>query len=227
MKIHEILIEKNYRGPFYHFTSPGNIVGILTKEKFWLSKSSHSTEHRLQKKFKRFDYPYYLSVARSTTSNAKQIGLLVLDPMFFYNKREFKPEAVDWTHFYYDEFGDLPPGGETEERIWSKVETVSYECIREIHIHAGGDFVPSYAYNDSKYANFIYAEREAKKKGIPCYTYIDDPKAYMSLAKHRATQDFEKLIFSEPQDTAGSSPDEENYKSSMVAMNDLMLGRKK
>ena len=197
MKIHEILIEKNYRGPLYHFTSPGNIVGILSKEKFWLSKSSHSTEHRLQKNFKRFDYPYYLSVARSTTSNAKQIGLLVLDPMFFYNKREFKPEAVDWTHFY-NEYEDLPPGGETEERIWSKVETVSYECIREVHMSTGRDFVPNYTYNADKYDTFIRAEREAKKKGIPCYTYVNDPKAYMALAKHRAFTNFENLIFDQP-----------------------------
>ena len=132
-----LLLEKNYTGPLYHITTAESAKNILLSQHFIFSNAMPKEDER--KHIPKKGYKYFLSTARSLHSDYRTDSefpvSMTLDTRYF-TEKEFIIRPLDF-------FPDSKTY-ESEERIWSKKQKVSADCIREIHV-----FLPDLEENPS------------------------------------------------------------------------------
>ena len=184
MKINEILNE-SATDILYHFTSLYNGYQVIKSGVFKLGSSIGTrSEAALQIK----GYPYYLSTTRSKVGDYHKFQwegtfregcghtgcMFVLDGRWLNDR--YKTRPVD---YWGRDWASTPDRtSESEDRVFSKTNTISADCIREVHI-----LMEEFKENQSALARSILLW--AKTKGLPAYLY-DDRKAWVAQNKSKA-----------------------------------------
>ena len=152
MRKRDLLFEKHYTGPLYHTTGHNQTEGILNARHFYLKDVAEDLtlakikETPMYNKLYNAGYQYYLSVGRAKinefTKASRYKIVFVLNSNYFMNRPEYKLIPIDYFYGHkwvqYDN-PNVKRKRESEERIWSKSDKISIDCVVEMHMCTAED----------------------------------------------------------------------------------------